>query len=68
MTDEKDTVEVPGPGTEPEPIKAVPLRRPGRWIAGQELGRRTGTTGGDEVLVSHHGHLVWVDQQSVRES
>ena len=33
MTDEKDTVEVPGPGTEPEPIKAVPLRRPGRWIA-----------------------------------
>jgi hypothetical protein len=33
----------------------------GRWIAGQALARR-----GGEVLVSHHGHLVWVDQQSVR--
>jgi hypothetical protein len=45
---------------------AVQVRIGGRWIAGQELGRRPGTAGGDEVLVSHHGHLVWVDQQSVR--
>ncbi|MBC7304931.1 MAG: amino acid ABC transporter permease [Nocardia sp.] len=33
MTSKDITVEVPGPGAEPEPIKAVPLRRPGRWIA-----------------------------------
>ncbi len=47
---------------------AVQVRIGGRWIAGQELGRRTGSAGVDEVLVSHHGHLVWVDEQSVRES
>jgi hypothetical protein len=46
----------------------VQVRIGGRWIAGQALGRRSGTAGADEVLVSHHGHLVWVDQQSVRES
>ncbi|MFB6720071.1 hypothetical protein ACFCV3_07935 [Kribbella sp. NPDC056345] len=33
----------------------------GRWVAGHELGRRAG-----EVLVSHHGHLVWVDREAVR--
>ena len=54
--------------TSPARPVAVQVRIGGRWIAGQELGRRTGTTGADEVLVSHHGHLVWVDPQSVRES
>jgi hypothetical protein len=44
--------------TRPE---AVQVHLGGRWIAGQVLARRAG-----EVLVSHHGHLVWVDQQSVR--
>ncbi|MFC5265026.1 hypothetical protein [Kribbella sp. VKM Ac-2568] len=44
--------------TRPE---AVQVHIGGRWIAGQALARRSG-----EVLVSHHGHLVWVDQQSVR--
>ncbi|GAA0612930.1 hypothetical protein [Kribbella sandramycini] len=39
----------------------VQIRVGGRWIAGHELGRRSG-----EVLVSHHGHLVWVDNESVR--
>jgi hypothetical protein len=45
---------------------AVQVRIGGRWIAGQEVGRRTGAAGAEEVLVSHHGHLVWVDQSSVR--
>ena len=54
--------------TSPVRPTAVQVRIGGRWIAGQELGRRTGTAGADEILVSHHGHLVWVDQQSVRES
>ncbi|WP_238162737.1 hypothetical protein [Kribbella capetownensis] len=54
--------------TSPARPVAVQVRIGGRWIAGQELGRRTGVTGSDEVLVSHHGHLVWVDQQSVRGS
>ena len=54
--------------TSPVRPTAVQVRIGGRWIAGLELGRRTGTAGADEVLVSHHGHLVWVDQQSVRES
>jgi hypothetical protein len=54
--------------TSPARPVAVQVRIGGRWIAGQELGRRTGTAGADEVLVSHHGHLVWVDQQSVREN
>ena len=54
--------------TSPARPTAVQVRIGGRWIAGQELGRRTGTAGADEVLVSHHGHLVWVDQRSVRES
>ena len=44
--------------TRPE---AVHVHIGGRWIAGQALARR-----GSEVLVSHHGHLVWVDQQSIR--
>jgi hypothetical protein len=44
----------------PHPID-VQVRIGGRWIAGQALTRRDG-----EVLVSHHGHLVWVDQQQVR--
>lgn len=39
----------------------VQVRIGGRWIAGQALSHRA-----DQVLVSHHGHLVWVDQQSVR--
>jgi hypothetical protein len=43
--------------------ESVQVHLGGRWIAGQALARRSG-----EVLVSHHGHLVWVDQQSVRES
>lgn len=46
--------------TGPRP-EAVQIQLGGRWIAGQALARRSG-----EVLVSHHGHLVWVDQQSVR--
>lgn len=41
--------------------EAVHVHLGGRWIAGQALAWR-----GGEVLVSHHGHLVWVDQQSVR--
>jgi len=41
--------------------EAVQVHIGGRWIAGQALTRRSG-----QVLVSHHGHLVWVDQQSVR--
>jgi hypothetical protein len=45
---------------------AVQVRIGGRWIAGQELGRRTGAAGADEVLVSHHGHLVWIGEESVR--
>jgi len=54
----------------PSPARpiAVQIRIGGRWIAGQELGRRTGPAGTDEVLVSHHGHLVWIDQHQVRES
>ena len=43
----------------------VHVRIGGRWIAGQALSQRSGPTGG-EVLISHHGHLVWVDQQQVR--
>ena len=54
--------------TSPARPIAVQVRIGGRWIAGQELGRRTGEAGADEVLVSHHGHLVWVDEQSVRSS
>jgi hypothetical protein len=53
--------------TAPARPTAVQVRIGGRWIAGQELGRRSGTSGADEVLVSHHGHLVWIDEQSVRE-
>jgi hypothetical protein len=41
----------------------VQVQLGGRWIAGQALAHRSG-----EVLVSHHGHLVWVDQQSVRKA
>ncbi|MGW5189063.1 hypothetical protein ACWEOO_07400 [Kribbella sp. NPDC004138] len=54
--------------TSPARPIAVQIRIGGRWIAGQELGRRTGAAGTDEVLVSHHGHLVWIDQHQVRES
>ncbi|MDX6279978.1 MAG: hypothetical protein QOH03_1049, partial [Kribbellaceae bacterium] len=42
--------------------ESVQVKLGGRWIAGQALAQRSG-----EVLVSHHGHLVWVDQQSVRK-
>lgn len=45
--------------TRPEDVQ---VQLGGRWIAGQALAHRSG-----EVLVSHHGHLVWVDQQSVRK-
>jgi hypothetical protein len=45
---------------------AVQARIGDRWIAGQALTRRTDPGGGVEVLLSHHGHLVWVDQQQVR--
>ncbi|MEV6411541.1 hypothetical protein [Kribbella sp. NPDC051718] len=48
--------------TSPRP-EEVQVQLGGRWIAGQALAHRSG-----EVLVSHHGHLVWVDQQSVRKS
>ncbi len=41
--------------------ESVHVKLGGRWIAGQALARRSG-----EVLVSHHGHLVWVDQEAVR--
>ncbi|TDD27068.1 hypothetical protein E1218_11450 [Kribbella turkmenica] len=54
--------------TSPARPVAVQVRIGGRWIAGQEVGRRTGAAGADEVLVSHHGHLVWVDAQAVRSS
>ncbi|MDX6239717.1 MAG: hypothetical protein QOG10_4532 [Kribbellaceae bacterium] len=47
---------------------AVQVRIGERWIAGQALARRTDQGGGVEVLLSHHGHLVWVDQQQVRLS
>ena len=45
---------------------AVQVRIGDRWIAGEALTRRIDPGGGGEVLVSHHGHLVWVDQQQVR--
>lgn len=45
---------------------AVHVYLGGRWIAGRAITRRTDPTGGGEVLVSHHGHLVWVDQHHVR--
>jgi hypothetical protein len=45
---------------------AVQVRIADRWIAGEALTRRIDPGGGGEVLVSHHGHLVWVDQQQVR--
>jgi hypothetical protein len=45
---------------------AVQVRIGDRWIAGEALNRRIDPGGGGEVLVSHHGHLVWVDQQQVR--
>lgn len=44
---------------------AVHVHIGGRWIAGQAITQRNGPTGG-EVLVSHHGHLVWVDRTQVR--
>lgn len=43
----------------------VHVRIGGRWIAGQALSERSGPAG-SEVLISHHGHLVWVDQEQVR--
>ncbi|ONI67176.1 hypothetical protein BWI15_28865 [Kribbella sp. ALI-6-A] len=51
------------PSTRPE---SVHVRIGGRWIAGQALSRRTAPTGAREILISHHGHLVWVDQDQVR--
>ncbi|WP_433165138.1 hypothetical protein [Kribbella sp. CA-247076] len=59
------TVSAP-PATSPARPVAVQVRIGGRWIAGLQVGRRIGTAGADEVLVSHHGHLVWVDRQAVR--
>ena len=32
------------------------------------VGDEKQTAGSDEILVSHHGHLVWVDQRCIRES
>jgi hypothetical protein len=45
---------------------AVQVRIGDRWIAGEALTRRIDPGGGEVVLVSHHGHLVWIDQQQVR--
>ena len=44
---------------------AVQLRIGERWIAGQALCYRTDATGSSEVLVSHHGHLLWVDEHDI---
>ncbi|TWD81261.1 hypothetical protein FB561_2372 [Kribbella amoyensis] len=45
---------------------AVHVHIGGRWIAGQALSERTASSGGHEVLISHHGHLVWIDRSLVR--
>ncbi|HEU4946777.1 MAG TPA: hypothetical protein VFT31_06470 [Kribbella sp.] len=45
---------------------SVQVRIGERWIAGQALTRRADAAGHGEVLVSHHGHLVWVAQHDVR--
>ena len=47
---------------------AVQVQIGDRWIAGQALTRRIGPAGRAEILVSHHGHLVWVDQHEIRVS
>jgi hypothetical protein len=47
---------------------AVQVRIGDRWIAGQALSCRPGASGRLEVLVSHHGHLVWIDQHEIRLS
>ncbi|WP_405063872.1 hypothetical protein OG474_20105 [Kribbella sp. NBC_01505] len=51
----------PAKGSSTTTSGEVQIRVGGRWVAGHELGRRA-----DEVLVSHHGHLVWVDRGAVR--
>ena len=51
------------PGSDPIPVQ---VRVGDRWIAGQALHSRTGASGRGEFLVSHHGHLLWVDQHDVR--
>lgn len=45
--------------------RPIQVRVGGRWIAGETVAdQRQGT--GQGVLVSHHGHLVWVDPEDVR--
>lgn len=46
---------------------SVQVRIGARWIAGQALSQRTTPSGAPEVLISHHGHLVWVDQSQIRK-
>jgi hypothetical protein len=56
-----------GPAVEPGPDPIpVQVRVGNRWIAGQALHSRTGASGRGELLVSHHGHLLWVDRHDVR--
>ncbi|WP_237706715.1 hypothetical protein [Kribbella flavida] len=55
------------PTTTTTETASVHVRIGGRWIAGQALSRRTAQTGAGEVLISHHGHLVWVDETEVRQ-
>jgi hypothetical protein len=54
------------PVATPTRPESVHVRIGGRWIAGEALSRRTAATGASEILISHHGHLVWVDQDQVR--
>ena len=56
----------PMPVATPTRPESVHVRIGGRWIAGEALSRRTAATGAPEILISHHGHLVWVDQDQVR--
>jgi hypothetical protein len=46
---------------------AVQVHIGGRWIAGQAISWRIAPTGDREALISHHGHLVWVNQHQIRE-
>jgi GAF domain-containing protein len=43
------------------------IRVGGRWIAGEAVSDRRQVPG-EGVLVSHHGHLLWVDPEDVRTS
>jgi hypothetical protein len=49
------------------PQEPIQIRVGGRWIAGEAVADRRQVRG-EEVLVSHHGHLLWVDQQDIRTS